>query len=265
VFDASAFGSHVEKVLEFLQSKSVYNRKTRLAILIVALEALDKDRFKDAIDEYRFNMTEDAKEADEEDANGTLTTKQSKVYQKWSHFVGITNRMEKSVKPLLTMKESLTPEEIGRVQDYVIASLYTRIPPRRLKDYADMRLKNVDREKDNYAELGRKPQFVFNSYKTAKIHGTQSVELPKDLVSLLKKWLAMNKSESLLIDSKGNAMTVPKLNITLSRIFDGASVNILRHSYISDKLANMPKLKEMQELAEDMGHTVAEQLKYRVN
>lgn len=264
-FNAEAFGANTDKVFEFLDTKSAHNRKTRLAILIVALEALNKEKFKDAIEEYRFNMTEDAKQADNEDAEGTLTDNQKKTYKPWSTFVAITNRLEKSVKPLLNLKDELTADEFQKVQEYIIASLYTRIPPRRLKDYTDMKLKDVKKETDNYVELKKTPQFVFNSYKTSKIHGQQTVELPKDLASVIKKWMSLNTHPSFLVDTKGNAMTVTKLNITLGRIFDGASVNILRHSFISDKLKHMPKLKEMQELADDMGHTVSEQLKYRVN
>jgi hypothetical protein len=49
----------------------------------------------------------------------------------------------------------------------------------------------------------------------------------------------------------------------INAIFDGKiSTSMLRHIFISDKLKDVPALKELKQMAQDMGHTVSEQLTY---
>jgi hypothetical protein len=37
---------------------------------------------------------------------------------------------------------------------------------------------------------------------------------------------------------------------------------MLRHIYLSNRLAAIPKLEELEDLASDMGHSVSQQLEY---
>lgn len=266
-FDLDDFGRHSSKVLDFLQEKSANNRKTRLAIVTVALEACGSKKWEDAIEEYRFNMMEDKKEAEREDGDGKLTANQEKVYKPWTFYEAIIDKMSKTLRPVLQSKDEPSREEAMKIQDLLIGSLYTRMPPRRLKDFAEMRIANIDKKVDNYVEMKprRQAQFVFNAYKTAKVHGEQRIDIPKDILAIMKRWLSIHSGDFLLVDTKGNPMTASKLNTVLGRIFHGAGANILRHSYISYRLKGMPKLNDMRDLAESMGHTVDMQLQYKVD
>jgi hypothetical protein len=66
------------------------------------------------------------------------------------------------------------------------------IPPRRSLDYCEFKIKNIDREKDNYLD---KNKLIFNRYKTAKTYGQQSVDIPVQLRNILTKWSKLNPNE----------------------------------------------------------------------
>jgi len=138
---------------------------------------------------------------------------------------------------------------LDAIQDYIIACLYTMIPPRRLLDYTEFKIRDIDSEKDNYMSGDK---FVFNVYKTAKKYQRQEVSIPKSLRMLIQKWTSLHDHDYLLFDTKtGNKLSSPVLNKKLNDIF-GVSVNLLRSIYISDKI-DMPKMKEIQQMASDMG------------
>ena len=81
----------------------------------------------------------------------------------------------KKTQPLF---KNPSKNDIERIQEYVIASIYTLIAPRRLLDYTKFKLRKIDEEQDNYME---KNKFVFNQYKTKKKYDKQIIELTKQL------------------------------------------------------------------------------------
>ena len=127
------------------------------------------------------------------------------------------------------------------------------IPPRRSKDFVDFKIKDIDKEKNNYLD---KNKLIYNSYKTSKTYGQQSVEIPKQLNQILKKWISVNPTNYLLFDTNFNALSSVKLNQRLNKIFDEKkiSVNILRHSFLTDKYKkHIEEQKKMDHDMEEMG------------
>ena len=123
-----------------------------------------------------------------------------------------------------------------------------------------MKIKNIDKEKDNYIDKGF---FVFNSYKTAKYYGSQRIAISNKLKVLLRKWIKLNPTDHLLFDTHFNALTPVQLTQRLNKIFGKkASINILRHSYLSEKYKDIPALKELEETAKNLGHSLSESLQY---
>ena len=64
----------------------------------------------------------------------------------------------------LFKKSELSKSDLQTIQNYVILSLYTLIPPRRSLDYTEMKINNIDKKQSNYIN-GKK--FIFNTYKTS--------------------------------------------------------------------------------------------------
>lgn len=80
--------------------------------------------------------------------------------------------------------------------------------------------------------------------------------MPKELDSILKKWLIVNPSEYVLIRSNNKPLSDSQITKKLHKIFGKeVSVNMLRHIYSTNYYKGMPKLTNMEELA-SMGYNV---------
>lgn len=163
---------------------------------------------------------------------------------------------------LLYKKQVLTDADLQNIQVFIIMSLMggVFIPPRRAMDYCLFKIKDPT-EDFNYL---LKNKLVFNKYKTAKTYGQQEVSIPKELKSILTKWIKHNPTEWLLFDTKKQPLTAVKLNQRFVKLFGKkCSVNSLRHSYLTDKYAqHIPMRKEMAEDFEKMGSSANQETTY---
>jgi hypothetical protein len=154
----------------------------------------------------------------------------------------------------LYKKKTHTSADLQQIQNFIMVSLLggIYIPPRRSKDYVDFKIKNIDKEKDNYLD---KNKMVFNSYKTAKTYGRQDIEVPKQLKSILTKWYKINPTEYLLFDSNMNQLSSVKLNQRFNKMFGkNISVNALRHSFLTEKYKDVSlQNKKLETDMQDMG------------
>jgi integrase len=149
--------------------------------------------------------------------------------------------------------------DLQTIQQYIILCLLSGIfiAPRRSLDYTEFKISNINKDTDNYLD---KNELVFNKYKTAKFYNEQRVDCPKELLSILKKWIKTNNNEYLLFDSNGEKLTSVKLNQRLEKIFGKkCSVNLLRHSFLTDRFGDeIERSKKMNNVAQDMGTSSAQ-------
>lgn len=257
--DIDDFETETKKILESLKDIEPSKRKTTLASLVVLCE--DNE---DCVKEYRSQMMKDSEETKKAIDKNEMSDKQKENWLSFEQIEKIYKALENRVKPLWE-KETLTNKEFQELQNYVILSMYILIPPRRLLDYAELKIHNYDEEKDNYYKDGI---LYINNYKTKKSHGNAKIDLKKNikLKNILKKWISKNPSEYFFIDNKKNKLSVVQLNQRLNNIFDGkkVSVNIIRHSFINKIYPETLKpLEELKEIANDMGHNLETALEYR--
>lgn len=248
------FKKNTKEVIKFLADTPSSKRKTILASLVVFTE---KD--EDASGRYRTLMLDDKKIYDEEEKDQKMTDSQRENWVSQDELKELYSRMDKENRPLLS-RDSLKDRELQQLQNFLILSLYYLQPPRRLKDYTEMKIRGIDEEKDNFT---KKDKLVFNVYKTAKTHGREEVNLNPKLKFIINKWKVLNPSEYLLISIGGKKLSSSQLQQRLNTILGKkASVNILRHSFLSDKYKDLPALRELEQRAEDMGHTLQQALLY---
>ena len=224
------------KILDYLKDLPYNKRKTTLSALLI----INPDE-----KQYRDLMLEDIHHYNEQEKKQTMNDKQQ---ENWITEEEIKHKWEIAKKnaTLLYKKEHLTIADLQDIQSFVILSLLSGIfiPPRRLLDYCEpFKIKNIDKEKDNYID---KNLAVYHTYKTSRYYGRQEVALPPPLKKILQKWIAVNPTDYLLFDSQMKPLSSVKLNQRLVKLFDNKKigVNMLRHIYLSTKyqpLATMNK------------------------
>jgi hypothetical protein len=236
-----------KKVLEFLKELPANKRKTLLSALVVITDDAN----------YRKQMMEDVSDYNKEINTQTKSDTQKENWVDTKDVKLIYDNLKKNAD-LLYKKSAHSPSELQQIQNFIILALMSGvfIPPRRSLDYCEFKIKNVNKELDNYLE---KNKLVFNRYKTAKTYGQQSVDIPVQLRNILTKWSKINTSDYLLVDTNNNKLNSVKLNQRFNSIFGGKKVatNQLRHTFLTDKYKDVSKKqKEMEQDLTDMATNV---------
>jgi len=253
------FQTKTKEIIDFIQASTPIKGKA----IISALLAIGIP--KAAEKKYKTIMLDLGKQVREQDEKQEKSAKQEQNWESWADIMKTYKELEEDATPLFK-KESWTPSQMKVLQNYVILSCYVLIPPRRIADYINFKVKDIDQKEDNFFDF-EKQQLVFNTYKTAKSYGTQVVDCPNDLKDVLFKWFPICKkfSEYLFFNSYGNQLSQPQLTKTINQIFDkNISASMLRHIYISDvTLKDVPKLSELEKVASDMAHGTGMQMLYK--
>ena len=227
------------RILTHLQDMPANKRKTILSALVVMT---DKN-------EYREMMNGDVSDYNKEIQKQEKSETQQDNWIETDQIREVFDKLENDAK-ILFKKSNKTNADMQQIQNYVIIALLGGIfiPPRR-SEYVYMKIRNVNKDEDNYID---KNKFVFNKYKTSKTYGKQEVAIPQQLKNILNRWIAINDGDYLLRDKNGNPMTSIKLNQYMNRIFGGKkiAVNAMRHTYLTDKYKQTSE--ENKKLAKDM-------------
>ena len=242
-------------VIEFLKEKyeNINGIKTRLSALFVITQ--NKEYHTDMMD----NITKYNEEVSKQEKNN----KQKENWLSTEEIQKIYDDLEIKTKPLWKKKD-LTTKELLHIQDFVILSLFTLIPPRRSLDYIEFKINNINTNKDNYIKGN---SLVFNTFKTSKQKGTQKINIPKELKNILTKYIKLisDKSDYLIFNNKFKQLSTPNFTLRLNKIFGNkkVSVNMIRHIYLSEKHSD--NLKDMKQDFADMGSSLQQSNVYIKN
>ena len=238
------FSTDYKNILDYLKQNA--KKSTRKSILS-ALYVLTK------IPEYQDQMMKDAKDIHEEYKEQKKTEKQK---ENWLSVKEIEDKYHKLLRQVQDIFKKKAIADISIIIDYLLVGFLSGhlFPPRRNLDYALLKWRNYNKNEDNYYKNGK---FYFNKYKTSDTYGLAKVDVPKELDSILKKWLKINPSEYVLISSNNKPLSSSQITKMLNKIFGkDVSVNMLRHIYLTNYYKGMPKLSNMEKLASSMGHNV---------
>jgi hypothetical protein len=239
---------NTKKIMEFLQSKQPNTRRTILsALFVITDEPIYREEMMREIENIKKET--EKQEKNEKQIVNSITQPEIK---------NIFDNLKKRATVLYKTNNNTYMMDI---QDFIIVSLYYLIPPRRALDFTEFKIRNIDKEVDNYMD---KDKFIFNRYKTAKTYGQQIVKIPASLQKIIKQWIKINPTEYLLRDKKGQKLNGPTLTQRFHKIFDKKiSVNALRHSYLSDKYQDTIKIdKNLKNDMTNMGSSIGQKTTY---
>ena len=85
-------------------------------------------------------------------------------------------------------------------------------------DYIEFKINNINTNKDNYI---KGTNLIFNTFKTSKQKGTQTIKIPKQLKSILTKYIKLiaDKSDYLIFNNKFQQLSTPNFTLRLNKIF----------------------------------------------
>ena len=158
------------------------------------------------------------------------------------------------------------------IQNYFILTFYLNTPLRndlnntkviKLNQYN--KLSEEEKKESNYMVYGAKNFLSLSQYKTAKKYGLKKIDLSNDIIKAFRLWYDKfnpNKEYLLINLNTNEPMTSHQLTITLTKLFKkylnkNISTTMLRHIVLSEKFGDVKK--EMEEMSEKMGHSVATQ------
>jgi len=218
-------------------------------------------------------MLDDCKLVNENCKKQILTPVELKQYLSWDEIKTIYDNYYKFVTKLLNSK-NIDELSMKTLKQYMVKYLLLAfstgmscIPPRRSLDYTEMRIRNYNKDTDNYYD-SKTGMLCFNRYKTAKTYGRIFIsvkEMAPELFKILQKWIKINKGEYMLSGPDGEKFSVSNYTHMLNGIFGRKiSTDVLRHIYITHFYENqkLPNIIQMENLARLMGHSVATQIQY---
>jgi len=257
--DLGKFCEH-KKFIAFMKDMDGSKRKTYLSALSVLCPS---------VEEYRMLMNKDGQEYNAKQKLQQKTEKQIDNWVEQDELMKIYTDLETEAKKIYKLKNP-TSSDLQKIQNYIILSLVSGkyIPIRRSLDWTEMVFRGGDKDKNYIETTGKTQKFYFNVYKTQKFLNDQSVPIPLPLKKILGTWIKFLEkmypdNKYLLVDVVGGKLTPTKLGQRLNSIFGKkASINILRHSFLSDKYKDIPSLVDLQTEATEMGHSLKEHLEY---
>ena len=248
--DIDWFNKEEEEIMHFLKEKPAQTRKSVLSALFVLT----------GNDAYRELMLKDCEVVNAQYKEQKKSTKETENWISTEQIRGIYDGLLNKVTGMFN--RNIVGDYPTIMQFWLVALLggVAGISPRRSLDYGLMKIRGYDPKTDNYYKAGK---FYFNRYKTADKYGLQSIDVPKDLQTLLKKWVKINDTDYLLFSSNKQPLSSPQINRILNKVFDKrVSVDMLRHIFLTNHYKNIPALKDMENLATEMGHSLNQQMLY---
>ena len=226
------------------------------ATLLAALTVLTKNA------EYQKAMNKKIVEHKSDEQNQTKNDKQKESMIPKEEVQTALSKLKVQADHIYKTKDT-SAKAMNTLTNYILLCLSSGVymEPRRSLDWTEMKIKNKDDALNFYDS--KTGTFIFNKYKTAKVYNQQTEKVPIELKKILDKWVKYNPNDFMLFNTKGGKLTSPNIATRLNEIFGKkVSTSALRHIYISDKFKNMPSLKELQETASAMSHSIPQMLEY---
>ena len=243
------FSDNVKDILDYVKGKNNQTKKTSLSALFVLTGK----------QEYREVMMQIMKEVNTTYQEQKKTKNQSENWMTTDEVNTVYNNLLQKATAMLSTKAVFNDSQF--IQFHLVAFLSGAImPPRRSMDYGDLKIRNYNPKTDNYYRAGK---MYFNIYKTSATYGLQTLDVPKPLNAIIKKWIKLNPTDYMLYSTNKQKLSSPQINRILNNAFGKAiSTNMLRHIYLTNVYKDIPALTAMDNLALEMGHSTGTAMEY---
>lgn len=256
-----------ETIIELLKEKypnasTLNNFASALIVYIKCLPEITPDTLKT----YQTLLSKTNQTMQEKYSKQQKTEKEDENWMSLAEIKGLRDQRFKEAQ-----KETRRRQKIDLYQQYLVLSLYTKLPPVR-NDYANVRIVSQNEgltNDSNYIHLGRK-KVLFCNYKTAKSYGTREFDLPDEIVQDITRFIELRgplAHDFLLVNINDlSRMTKNGLTQYMKKIFypKKISSSMLRKIYLSEKYPVVHTYDEAEFDSQFMGHSMkTQQMVYR--
>jgi hypothetical protein len=251
--DNAAFLKDTKAILA--QIEAIPNPNTRRAAIIAVVSALKGNKkFEKIYDLYHAEMMKQNSVLNKESFKSDATKKKQDNV-KMESILGVQKELA-AVLPQIGKKRKISDEQLQQLHGLLVASLYSLLPPRRNIDYSEMVVAApTDDKTKNFYHAGK---FYFNCYKTKGAYNQQIVEVPAELIDILKLWIKFKpKSDHLLVKLPAGTPYAPtEMTALLKKVFknDSMGVSVLRNVFLSEKYSGA--MADLKADTEKMGTSV---------
>ena len=200
-----------------------------------------------------------------------LSKAQADNWISWEDVIKKYDDIYSEVK-LFEKKKEINKMEYEKLLELMVLSLYRWIPPRR-NEYTNMiivkKLVETLSTDNNYLSI-EDNKFLFNQYKTVKKYGSETIDIPKELMNIILLYIKFHplikgkKKYNIEFLVYQNGKSLNKINsITriLNKLFDKKiSSSMLRHIWNTYEYGET--IKKMKINAEKMGHGLTQAIDY---
>jgi hypothetical protein len=254
-FENLDFLKDIEEIKNRISQYKDTTKRNYLTSIVVALKAVDEQKYKPEIEEYVNMLRKMNEEIGKVYEKGSKTEKEKKNYLTYEELKEIQQDYKKKVDELnLRKKNIITPKQNKLLLYYLIASLYTLHDPLRL-NWADL----IYRKKEDIKDLEDNKFIILNDFKNIKQIGKQKIKLSRALAKVINLYRKFNKGEYLLLNTRGFTMSPNSLSKLLPIVFKkgdkAMNLNLIRKSRVAD-VVDAEQIKKEKELANNMLHSV---------
>lgn len=198
---------------------------TYISAIINYLDALETEGLLQStlrdklLDQWRLELSAAAEDTAAEKATNPLTATQSKSWMTWEELCAKRDALKPEFDRI---QNAAGPDEQDAVQKYLVACLYTMLPPMR-NDYGEVMVTNRQYHnpiKHNWVWLSdgsNMGKFIFNHYKTSGTHGAHTLYIQEPLATIIEEsfkkfprsWLLVPSGAPLLaLGDRGTARLI---------------------------------------------------------
>lgn len=263
-FEDFKFLEDKEGILKKLKK---YKPNTQRSYLISIASVLKAVEPKNKLAKYYYDkMLEINDNIKKNTSTKKLSDTQKKNWLSWEEITSIFNELKEKV--FNYGKGKFNRKQYEDLLSLMVTALYIYQEPRRNMDYQLLfKVKNFKNSLPDDRNYINANFFVFNKYKTDRKYGTQRIPISENLKPILELYYKQTgkpkvKPEIFLKDFDGKPLSqVNSITRILNSVF-GKNIgsSMLRHIYLTNKFGD--KLKEQQQTADNMAHSLQTQKDY---
>jgi integrase len=259
-FTSLAFLKNHTKLLELMNAvENVNTRKSYMTAVVGVLESINIPAYNKINVHYKNALNTFKVDYNKIDKNEKSAT-QSKNWIEWSEVEALQKKLAATADKVTKNDiDNNNGASIDALEQNLLLSLYTMIPPRRNADFYEMVIGKAGEKNKNYYDGDK---FILNVFKTSRSRGSEIIEVPDNLKKVVDNYIQlMRLKDGHYLLYNGSKRSPIKITRELNHIFGKKiSSSMLRHIWNTHLFGDV--IDKIKENSIALGHSMGMDLQY---